>query len=239
MEHLKLLLEHLKPLFGSFSEHKPEWIAAIALLIQAAILWRHASTLEAHTEIARTQSETARLIGQALEKQGKVLEEQTKLMSDQGKVLDEQTKIMAKQFSFQRKIHAQAERTRVFDVVLDLRAKVVRLKEALALSLRVPPGSTVDAFDQQYIEKQRADAWIRVSEAIMPCQKALLTSIHLSAEETNYFLGYAQAVDALEIAHTKNAETDLQALRNLDGKYDDFAKRMIEAAQPPADDLAK
>jgi len=239
LEHLKLLLEHLKPLFNSFSGHEPEWIAAIALLIQAAILWKHASTLEAHTEIARTQSETAKLIGQALEKQGKVLEEQTKLMSDQGKVLDEQTKIMAQQFSFQRRIEAHAERARVFEVVLDLRTKVVQLNQVLALSLRVPPGLTLDPFDQQYKEKRQAAAWIRVSEAIIPCQRALITSIHLSAEEKNYFLGYAQAVDTLEIGRTKNAETDLQALKKLDGKYEDFAKRMIDAAQPPANDLGK
>jgi len=231
-------LERLRLFFNSFSEHKPEWIAAIALSIQAAIfavqaaifVWqaiilrRHASTLEAHTEIARTQSETAKLIGQAL--------------AQQGTVLDEQTKIMAKQFSFQRRVEAQAERTRVFDVVLDLRAKVVRLKEVLTLSM-IPSEALQDSFDVQDMKNRQAAAWIGVSEAIMACQKALLTAIHLSAEEKNYFLGYAQAVDALEIGHTKNAETDLQALRKLDGTYEDFVKKMIQAAQPPADDLAK
>ena len=166
--------------------------------------------------------------------------EQTKLMSEQGKVLDEQTKIMAKQFSFQRRIEAQAERARVFDVVLDLRAKAVRLKQVLAFSNPlVPPGSMLDPLEQQYREKERAAAWTRMSEAIIPCQKALLTAIHLSVEETNYFLGYAQAVDALEIGHTNNAAVDLKALEKLDENYKDFAKKMIDAAQPPADDFAK
>jgi hypothetical protein len=52
---------------------KPEWVAAIALLIQAIILWlearilhRHGETMKEHAGIAQSQATTAELIGQAL-----------------------------------------------------------------------------------------------------------------------------------------------------------------------------
>src|SRR5713101_2022064 len=92
MSAMKSLVEFLR---------KPEWIAAIALLIQAVILFlqavilrRHGATMEEHAGIAKAQAETAKLIGQALDQQGKVL--------------DEQTKIMDEQFKFQRTIELKA-----------------------------------------------------------------------------------------------------------------------------------
>jgi|HubBroStandDraft_1064217.scaffolds.fasta_scaffold243389_2 hypothetical protein len=193
---------------------KPEWVAAVALLIQAVILFtqawilhRHAETMEKHKEIARTQANTAELIGTALQQQAKIL-------SDQGK-------IMAEQLELQRRMAAQAEREKVFGVVLELRSRVVVLVSAL--SAASPPGTTISLGTR---EKQES-SWSSLEAAILPCQKAMITSIHLSQDEKNYFLRYAQAVDAA--ARSRN----VQALQALDDNYKDFAKVMMTAAQTP------
>jgi hypothetical protein len=93
---------------------KPEWVAAIALLIQAGILLlqalilrRHGETMEKHADVAKAQSETAELIGKALDQQGQILNQQTKIMDEQ--------------FKFQRAAMAQADRQQVFDSLLKLR----------------------------------------------------------------------------------------------------------------------
>jgi len=209
------------------AELGPEWAAAIALgaqaiifLLQALILgWqgvilrRHASTMEKHTEIAGTQAETAKLIGQALDQQGKVL--------------DTQTKIMDAQFRFQRKIEAQAERANVFNLVLELRAQFVAVKGTLKANLG--PGTQFTQASREKIES----AWHKLSAAIVPCQKALITSIHLSQGEKNYFMGFAQAVDLLERGHTNTIEADLKALQALEDTYKDFLKKMMGSAQTP------
>ena len=150
---MKQIIQHLKDL-------GPEWTAAIALAAQAVIfvlqaiilgwqgwtLRRHAETLEEHTETAGKQAETARLIGEALNKQEKLL--------------DAQNRIMDEQFKFQRRIEAQADRARVFDLVIDLRAKFVRLKELLASPRS--PGST---YPLETVEKLD-EAWRRAGEAV-------------------------------------------------------------------------
>jgi hypothetical protein len=189
---------------------RPEWVAAIALLIQAVILFlqfkilrRHAETMEEHKTIAGTQAETAKLIGQALTQQSKILDEQ---------------------FNFQKRLAAQAERGRVFDVVLELRSRVVSLLSLLSST----PGYQLTSPESR--EKQEF-AWNRLEESILPCEKALITSIHLSPEERNYFLGFAQAVDALK--HTNDVSKELQDLRGIEDRYKDFAKMMIRAAQAP------
>ena len=204
----------------------PEWTAAIALgaqavifLVQAAILFwqgsilrRHATTLEKNTEIANTQADTAKLIGQALDQQGRVL--------------DEQTKIMDEQFKFQRKVEAQAERAEVFDLVLELRTQFVAVKGVLSANLG--PGITFTQESREKIE----NAWQRLNAAILPCRKALITSIHLSQEEKNYFLGFAQAVDALERGHTNTIEADLKALKKVEDDHKEFLKKMMGTARP-------
>lgn len=205
LQCLKFLLEPLR---------KPEWVAAIALLIQAVILFiqakilgRHADTMEEHTAIARTQARTAELIGAALEQQGKIL-------SDQGK-------IMAEQLEFQRRLAAQAEREKVFGVVLELRSRVVALVSNL--SVGSPPGTSISPGTR---EKQESE-WSSLEAAILPCEKAMITSIHLNQDEKNYFLRYAQAVDAA------TRSRNIQALRALDDDYKDFGKMMMTAAQTP------
>lgn len=205
----------------------PEWTAAIALgaqavifLVQAVILFwqgrilhRHASTLEEHRDIASTQAETAKLIGQALEQQGKLLGTQTKIMDDQ--------------FKFQQKIEAQVEKAKVFDLVLELRTQFAAVKGVL--SANIIPGTPFTQASREKVE----NAWQRLSAAIVPCQKALLTSIHLSKEEKNYFLRFAQAVDALERGHTNTIEADLKALKSVEDDHKEFVQKMMAAARTP------
>src|SRR5438876_9224385 len=104
---------------------KPEWIAAIALLIQAVILFlqavilrRHGATMEEHAGIAKAQAETAALIGKALDQQGKILAEQTKIMDEQ--------------FKFQRTIELKAERVQVFDALMRLHVSFKALLSTLS-----------------------------------------------------------------------------------------------------------
>ncbi len=203
----------------------PEWTAAIALgaqavifLLQAGILFwqgkilhKHGSTMEEHRDIARTQADTAKLIGQALDQQGRLL--------------DSQTKIMDEQFKFQRKIEAQAEKAKVFDLVLELRTQFVAVKGVL--SANIAPGTT---FTQESREKVE-HAWHRLSAAIVPCQKALITSIHISQDQRNYFLGFAMACDVLERGHTNTIEADLKAVKKVEDDHKEFLKKMMDAAQ--------
>src|SRR5258708_10034216 len=116
---------------------------------------------------------------------------------------------------------AQAEREKVFGVVLELRSRVVAV--AIAVSGSSPPGTNISPGTR---EKQES-TWSLLGGAILPCQKALITSIHLSQDEKNYFLRYAQAVDAVE--RSRNT----QALLALDDDYKDFGKMMMTAAQAP------
>lgn len=199
---------------NTFVEHKPEWSAAAALLIQAFILilqWRilkrHAVTMEEHTEIAGTQAKALELIGQALQQQGKIL--------------DDQVKIMAEQFKFSKQLEAADERTRVFDLVLTLRSRIWLLTSTLS---KIQP-SNYNA-DASRAVKQGFDD---LALAILPCQKALLTSVHLSKTEKEYFMRYSQDVDNLKMANDPNK--DFAALNQLNAKYKDFDQMMLKMAQ--------
>jgi hypothetical protein len=208
-QYLKSLIEPLR---------KPEWIAAIALLIQAVILplqakilGRHAETMERHAEIAGTQAETAKLIGQALDQQGKVLNDQTKIMADQ--------------FTFQRRLEIKAEREKVFDLLLELHTKAVALQSRIG---SLQPGATIT---QEGRERLNA-AWDSVGSCIVPCQRALLTSIHLPNEEKDYFLKYV--LDADSLRRTGDAVRDMQTLRTFFESHKDFPLKLIKAAKTPA-----
>jgi hypothetical protein len=174
------------------SLRKPEWIAAAALLIQAFILWlqsriltRHAGTMEKHVDIAKTQAEIAKSIGNALSQQGVIMEGQ---------------------LNFQKMVEAKAEREKVFDVVLDLRARFVRLHTTLG---SIPVAAGISAGTREKLDFD----WDRLEEALLPCLKALITSIHISAAERNYFIQYAQSVDAMK--RTNDISKDFQQLRSV------------------------
>jgi hypothetical protein len=197
----------------------PETVAAVALLIQAVILFlqwkilgRHAATMEEHTGIAGKQAETAKLIGQALDQQGRVLGKQSQIMDEQ--------------FNFQKRVEAKSEREKVFEFLLNLHSRFVLLTDTLsarpATALTVPDFSARD---------RREHAWSRLHEAILPCQKALITAIHLSPDEKNYFIRYCQAVDTLQ--RSGNIEQELKQVNALQAEYADFGNMMLKAAQTP------
>ena len=167
----------------------PEWIAAIALtlqafvfLVQAGFLWwqarilkRHALTLEEHTGIARTQAETARLIGQAL--------------NQQGKVLDEQTKIMAKQFELQRRVESKTERDSLLTSAVDMLAAFRELNNRLT---RIQLSTFTQKDNDEVIPY-----FDRLNTKAVSCSKALWTAVHISEEERDYFFNYSKKLSNL------------------------------------------
>jgi len=168
---LKSLVEFLR---------KPEWVAAIALLIQAAILLlqaailrKHGTTMEEHAGIVKAQAETAKLIGNALDQQGKILEEQTKIMDAQ--------------FKFQRAVMAQADRQKVFNALLSLRKSLHMLIAKIQ-----EPG---DRYPPRVAEEQRMQAELLTQ--ILPPQEAFISSVHLTPEEKDYIGRYI--VDVFDV----------------------------------------
>ncbi len=196
-----------------------EWIAAIALSIQAVIfllqagflcwqatiLRRHATTLEKHTEIADVQAETAKLIGQALDQQGKVL--------------TDQTTIMGGQFSFQQKLATQAERTNVRNLIVAVHGRLVILDSKLSRATFAHTAEFRQDVDRHF------DA---LAGAVYGCQKQVSVSIHLTEPQKKYFLAYCDSLASLHA--TGNNNQDFDQVRSLKDKYeDDSFSRMIES----------
>jgi len=185
--------------------HDPEWVAAVALTIQAVILIvqslilrRHAETMEKHTEIAGTQAEIAKLIGQALDQQGKIL--------------TEQNKIMGEQFKFQRRVDARVERGNLFNLVVEARAEL----EALVLKLSKLQQSNLTQEDSLELTG-RFDTIVRSGTA---CHKAVIMAIHLSATEKKYFSTFCDDIGALN--QTDNRAEDFHNAAVLRDKYKDL-----------------
>jgi hypothetical protein len=128
--------------------------------------------LEVHT----AQAETAKLIGHAL--------------NQQGNVLDEQTKIMAKQFELQRRVETKVERDSLFTAMVEMQGALVSLERRLSrISL-----SNVTQKDSdevlRYFEK--------VSDNAVACMKELMTAVHISKEEKEYFGSYSKKLSDLK-----------------------------------------
>jgi len=207
MSAMKSLVEVLR---------KPEWIAAIALLIQAVILFlqavilrRHGATMEEHAGIAKAQAETAKLIGQALDQQGRVL--------------DEQTKIMDEQFKFQRTVELKAERVGVVN-------SLVQLHISFKLLLSKLSEVQLSNYTHEMQDRVRA-SWHRMHEDLLPCTKAIHTSIHMSPQERAYFMGYVQGV--ADLTESSDIRKAIQNVNALEAKYKDFAGKMFAAAKTP------
>jgi hypothetical protein len=202
---LKTLLEPLR---------KPEWIGSLALLIQAGILalqakilHRHSVTMKEHAGISQAQATTAELIGKAL--------------VQQGKILDEQTQIMAAQSKFHRMTVAHTQREKVYDDMLDLRTKVMMLISAIEA-----PGRR----DPERLSSEKLQ-WDRIISAVLPCQKAVITCLHLLPEERDYFARYLS--DVADLQPTNDLMTDLKKMKQLDVKYQDFLVMAAKITRPP------
>jgi hypothetical protein len=192
------------------SVSKPEWVAAVALSIQAVILWlqarillKHHATMKEHAGIAKAQATTAELIGKALEQLGKVL-------SDQAKVTEEQ-------FRFHKKIEAQAARSAVYTMLLDVRTTVDLLIEVGSQNPRA-----ADA-ERQVV--------VRLMNSALALQKSLLTNIHLTAKEKIYFTRYCADITPLVL--NKSKYPDIVKFSNIQGKYSDFLDMLREVSQTP------
>lgn len=199
------LLEYLR---------RPEGLAAVALLIQAAIfgihaliLRGHAKTLERNVEIADMQAKTADSMSQALQ-------QQSKIMSDQ-------TKIMEAQFKFQRRVEAKTERQAVFDQTMSVRVALMYL-----LSVMTSEAPRM----HEHIDKEKR-AWADLLAAVVACQRALVTSIHLSSAEKQYFTEYTNDVGGLK--EGTDLRKSIQDAKAIDEKYRDFAQMLLRVAQAP------
>ena len=212
---MRPLLEYLR---------KPEWIAAIALSIQAlifllqaaflawqaSILRRHAAILEEHTEIAGTQADTAVLIGKALDQQGKIL--------------DEQAKIMGEQFKFQRAAMAQADRQQVFAALLSLRESLHML-----IAKVEEPG---ERYPPRVAEEQRMQAALLTQT--LPIQSAFISSVHFTPEEKNYCGRFV--VDVVDAVSGDNLPARIPKMKQIQQKYaeSDFLKMVAKIGKPQA-----
>jgi hypothetical protein len=189
---LKSLVEFLR---------KPEWVAAIALLIQSAILLlqalilrKHGATMEQHAGIAKMQADTAALIGKALDQQGKILEDQTKIMNEQ--------------FRFQRASMAQADRHEVFSALISLRTSLHMLIAKIQ-----EPG---ERYPPRIAEEQRMQAGLLAHT--LPVQKAFISSVHLTREEKDYFGRYiVDVTDA--VSGDTNFPARLHQMKQVQQKY--------------------
>src|SRR6266566_5859171 len=193
---------------------KPEWIAAIALLIQAVILFlqavilrRHGTTMEEHAGIAKAQAETAALIGKALDQQGKILVEQTEIMDAQ--------------FKFQRTVEMKAERVGVLN-------SLVQLHNSFKLLLSTLSEVQLSNYTHEMQDRVRA-SWHRMHEDLLPCTKAIHTSIHLSPKEREYFMGYVR--DLANLSESSDVRKAIQNVNACDAKYKDFEEKMLAAAK--------
>jgi hypothetical protein len=202
---------------------KPEWVAALVLLIQAVILYlqyeilgRHAETMEAHTEIAGAQSKTAELIGKALDQQGKILAEQTKIMEEQLK--------------FSRIVEIKREKVQVFDHLLEL-----------GISFGLLHASLLEVQLSNYTAEKESEIkskWKQLKQDFVRCTQTIHTSAHLDPEDRDYFLGYV--TDLSLLGESSDIKRDIESVRAFHEKYKDFTKRMFAAGRSaPASRLEK
>jgi|HubBroStandDraft_2_1064218.scaffolds.fasta_scaffold434366_1 hypothetical protein len=187
---------------------KPEWVASIALLIQAVILGlqariltRHGKTMEEHAGIAKAQAATAELIGKALNQQEKILADQTRIMDEQ--------------FKFQRRVEVQAGRRKIYEALFEVHQTLMTI---------IQVSDTGDGFRER-------NAWGNFIKSIIPCQKEVLTTIHLSDGERQYFKNYLGAlIDVIP----SDGVGPVNELKGVVAKHSDFMKRLTEVSQTPA-----
>ncbi len=201
---------HMHHLFQSFVDfiRKPEWVAAIALLIQAIILWlqarilhKHGETMKEHVGIAQSQATTAELIGKAL--------------TQHEKILADQTAIMQEQFHFHRTTVAQVERAKIYIAVLELHTNIQRLANLIE---ETPRNSEMEN-----------RVWFKLLKAVPPCQEVVFTSIHLTPEERAYF-GDRYLSDAADLSEGTTFNT--KTLREFVSKYKEFPRMLSKLTQP-------
>jgi hypothetical protein len=129
-------------------------------------------------KVLTAQAETANLIGQAL--------------NQQGNVLDEQTKIMAKQFELQRRVETKVERDNLFTAVVDMQSMFMALQQRL-------PRILLSNVTQKDIDEV-ASYFEKLNQNASNCAKALLTAVHISKGEKQYFSNYSRKLSQLHYA---------------------------------------
>jgi hypothetical protein len=206
MQVLKAFLDFIR---------KPEWVAAVALLIQCFILWlqyrilhQHGETMKEHAEIAKAQARTAELIGKALEQHAKIL--------------GEQAKITESQFKFQRRIEVHAAREKVYEQLLDLHSSVLLLVAKIET-----PG---ERYPLRVAEEMMAQG--QAVAAILPNQRTVLISPHLTDEEREYFKHFLGDLNEILV---NNLQGKAQPLKDFLAKYKDILEMILKVGLAPVE----
>ena len=82
--------------------------------------------------------------------------------------------------------------------------------------------------DMQMQDRVRA-SWHRMHEDLLPCTKAIHTSIHMSPKEREYFMGYVR--DLANLSESSDVRKAIQNVNACDAKYKDFEEKMLAAAK--------
>ena len=190
---------------------KPEWVAAVALLIQAVILWlqarilrKHGHTMEEHAGIAKKQAETAKLIGQALQQHATILAQQSDITKEQ--------------YDYQRRIESHTAREEIYDHLLRLDGDV----QLLIFKIESP--GTRDATRMA----EEAVLQGHLVGSVIPVQKATITSLYLTDEEREYFRRYTMDL-AATLLNPLNGNVRL--LKDFREKYKDILTMTLKIAQ--------
>lgn len=199
--------------------HNPEWVAALALIIQALflflqwlILLKHGHTMEEHAEVAQRHSEVAQKHAEIAQKQSETAALIGKALDQQGSILDEQTKIMNEQLTFQRQMATQAERTAIMNLVINVQGRLIVLDAQLA---RMTSSSTPG-------DRQQANRLFdELAGAVSECQKTVFLSLHLTERQEKYFAAFCEALASL--ASTGDNAKDFKSVHALKEKYGDLA----------------
>jgi hypothetical protein len=177
--------------------------------LAAVALLIQAGILAVYALIFRKHARTADRISEAIRQQGKIL--------------DDQTKIMEEQFKFQRRVEAAAEKQKVFDLIFSLQTQVMWLESIM----ESPITRTLERVET---EKR---TWDKLSSSMVACEKALLSSTHLSQADKQYFLRYAYDVSKLE--QGDDLAKNIRNLKAIADKYHDFVLMLLQTAQQSAD----
>jgi hypothetical protein len=75
--------------------------------------------------------------------------------------------------------------------------------------------------------------WDKLSSSMVACEKALLSSTHLSQADKQYFLRYAYDISKLE--QGDDLAKNIRNLKAIADKYHDFVLMLLQSAQQSAE----
>ena len=105
---------------------------------------------------------------------------------------------------------------------------LVQLHNSFKLLLSTLSEVQLSNYTHEMQDRVRA-SWHRMHEDLLPCTKAIHTSIHLSPKEREYFMGYVR--DLANLSESSDVRKAIQNVNACDAKYKDFEEKMLAAAK--------